>query len=97
MYLAALGAPDRALDATEAFLLERGPVMAGTAWRPGQQLHNDVRRRFTNYLFTPVMDDVRSLPRFVAIARDIGLEEYWAKSGSRREQDARADRMPDFG
>jgi DNA-binding winged helix-turn-helix (wHTH) protein/tetratricopeptide (TPR) repeat protein len=83
MFLCALGEPARALDICEAYLLERGPVMAGTAWQPGQMLHNDIRRRFTNYLFTPVMSSARADPRFGRIMRDIGLSDYWRRSGHR--------------
>jgi hypothetical protein len=45
----------QALDVTEACVLERGPVVAGTSCRQGQPLHIDVRRRMKNYLFLPVM------------------------------------------
>jgi len=81
MDLAALGETALALDVTEAFLLERGPLIAGTAWQPGQALHNDVRRRFTHHLFLPVTAALRADPRFVAIVRDIGLNDHWTRSG----------------
>jgi hypothetical protein len=81
--LSALGAVEHALDVVEAYLLERGPVTAGTAWRPGQALHNDVRRRMTQFLFLPTLADVRAQPRFAAIVRDSGLAAYWRASGHR--------------
>jgi DNA-binding winged helix-turn-helix (wHTH) protein/tetratricopeptide (TPR) repeat protein len=83
LVLGALGAVDRALDVVEAYLLERGPVMAGTAWRPGQALHYDVRRRLTQFLFLPSMAAVRAHPRFAAIMRDSGIAAYWRASGHR--------------
>lgn len=83
MSFAALGAVKQALAVTEAFLLELGPVMAGSVWRPGQPSHTDVRRRFTNYLFTPVMMPLWDTPGFATIMRDIGLAEYWRRSGHR--------------
>jgi hypothetical protein len=85
MCLAALGQAEASLAVTEAFLLARGPVMAGSAWRPGQPLHNDVRRRFTNYMFTPVMAPVHALPGFVRLCTDIGLADYWRATGMRPE------------
>lgn len=85
MMLAELGAADLALQVVEGFLLERGPFMVESSWRPGQILHNDVRRRFTNFLFTPVMAPVHALPGFAAITRGIGLDAYWQQSGHRPE------------
>jgi DNA-binding winged helix-turn-helix (wHTH) protein/tetratricopeptide (TPR) repeat protein len=81
--LSALGAVERALDVVEAYLLERGPVAAGTVWRPGQVLHNDLRRRMTQFLFLPPLADLRAQPRFAAIVRDSGLAAYWRASGHR--------------
>ena len=83
LMLAAFGAVDRALDVVEAYLLERGPVTAGTAWRPGQALHYDVRRRMTQFLFLPSMRDVREHPRFAELMRDSGMAAYWRARGRR--------------
>jgi hypothetical protein len=84
--LSALDEATLSLDVTEAFLLERGPLVAGVSWRPGQPLHNDVRRRMTNFLFLPVTAPMREDPRFAAIVRDVGLVSYWQRSG----------RLPDY-
>lgn len=89
MLLAALGATDRSLQVAEGFLLERGPLMVESNWRPGQILHNDVRRRFTNFLFTPAMAPVRALPGFAAVTAGIGLDDYWQQSGHQPEHRAR--------
>jgi|GEM_PF-691592 len=83
MDLAALGETALALDVTEAYLLERGPLTAGTTWRPGQTQHDDVRRRFTNHLFLPVTAPLRADPRFAEITRDIGLGAQWARPNRR--------------
>jgi len=85
MDLAALGETALALDATEAFLLERGPLIAGTAWQAGQAVHHDVRHRFTNHLFLPVSAPLRAHPRFTAIMRDVGMANHWARSGQQPE------------
>ncbi len=81
MMLAALNMPDRSLAVVEGYLLERGPARVDPNWKPGQILHNDVRRRFTNFMFTPVMAPVWKLPGFDALTRAIGLEDYWRQSG----------------
>jgi DNA-binding winged helix-turn-helix (wHTH) protein/tetratricopeptide (TPR) repeat protein len=83
--LAALGETALALDVTEAFLLERGPLIAGTAWRPGQAVHLDVRHRFTNHLFLPVSAALRAQPRFTAILRDVGMVNHWSRTGRQPE------------
>jgi DNA-binding winged helix-turn-helix (wHTH) protein len=80
MDLAALGETTLALDVTEAFLLERGPLIAGTAWQPGQAVHHDVRHRFTNHLFLPVCAALRGHRRFTAIMRDVGMAKHWERS-----------------
>jgi DNA-binding winged helix-turn-helix (wHTH) protein len=79
--LAALGEVDTALDVTEAYLLERGALQAGTSWRPGQPLHVDVRRRLTNHLFLPVCAAMRAHPRFGGFMRQAGLEDFWRSTG----------------
>lgn len=89
MLLAALGAADRSLQVMEGFLLERGPLMIEANWRPGQILHNDVRRRFTSFLFTPVMAPVQALPGFAAVTVGIGLDDYWQTTGHRPDYRAR--------
>lgn len=81
MALAALGAAEAALAVIQGFLLERGPSGASPVWKPGQVLHNDVRRRFTNFLFTPVMAPVWALPGFDDVLQAIGLVDYWRQSG----------------
>lgn len=81
MNLAALGETGGALDILEAFLAERGPLIVATAWRPGQPLHNDVRRRFTNFLFTPVMAPLWREARFERLLADIGLPDFWRAGG----------------
>jgi DNA-binding winged helix-turn-helix (wHTH) protein/tetratricopeptide (TPR) repeat protein len=79
--LTALGDVETALQIAEAYLLERGTVPAGTSWRPGQTLHVDVRRRFTNHLFLPVCEPLRAHPRFAGLMREAGLEAFWSASG----------------
>lgn len=77
MLFAGLGEPAKALAVADAFLLERGPAMVNAVWQPGEVLHNGVRRLFTNFLFTPVMAEVRALPGFAEVMADIGMTAFW--------------------
>lgn len=68
---------------SEALLLDRGGLRAGTTWQPGQPWHVDLRRRFANHLFLPVCAPLRAHPRFARLMDEIGLTAYWARSGRR--------------
>ncbi len=92
--MAALDEVELAVDLVEAFLLERGPRVAGTGWRQGQPPHRDLQGRMTNYLFLPVMASVRAHPRFAAIARDVGLTAYWHRPDRRSDAMASAAAVP---
>lgn len=80
MLLSGLGEIDRAFVVAEAYLLERGPLMASVAWRPGQPSVNDQHRRKTNMLFVPPTAPMRADPRFEPLVRDIGLTAYWDRA-----------------
>ncbi|MCY7397970.1 MAG: hypothetical protein LH466_03905, partial [Sphingomonas bacterium] len=81
MVLNALGEIDRAFAVAEAYLLERGPLMASVRWRPGQVSINDQHRRKTNMLFVPVSAAMRADPRFLPLTEEIGLADYWSRAG----------------
>ena len=69
-----------AFEVADAYLLQRGPLIASVGWRPGQLALNDQRRRLTNMLFIPPAAPMRADPRFEALVRDIGLTTYWARA-----------------
>ena len=79
--LVALDEIDRAFEVSEAYLLERGPLMAATSWRPGHTAHNDVQQRHTNFLFLPMTRSLRADSRFPGLVRDMGLARFWRESG----------------
>ncbi|MBC6982952.1 winged helix-turn-helix domain-containing protein [Caulobacter sp. 17J80-11] len=83
LVLAGLGEVGRALDVAEAYLLERGPLIAGVRWRPGDASVNDQRRRKSHMLFTPVAAPVRADKRFLPLVTDMGLADYWRRAGVR--------------
>lgn len=81
MILNGLGELDRAFAVADAYLLERGPLLASIRWRPGQMSVSDQRRRKTNMLFVPVAAGMQADPRFVPLVTGIGLADYWERSG----------------
>lgn len=82
MILCSLGAIDRAFAVAEAYLLERGPLIASVTWRPGEVTVKDQHRRKTNMLFVPVAAPMQADPRFQRLVDDIGLSRYWHESGT---------------
>jgi len=81
MTLAALGDLDRAFAVAEAYLLERGPLIASVRWREGQVAIPDQRRRKTHMLFVPATAPLRRDPRFARLMEDVGLAAYWGAAG----------------
>lgn len=81
LILNGLGEIDRAFDVAEAYLLERGPLMASLRWRSGQLSVNDQKRRKTNMLFVPVAAGMRDDRRFLGLVEEMGLTSYWQRIG----------------
>lgn len=81
LILNGLGEIETAFSVAEAYLLERGPLMASVRWRNGEVSINDQRRRKTNMLFVPASAPMRADPRFNKLAADIGLAGYWTRAG----------------
>lgn len=77
MTLSALGDLDRAFAVSEAYLLDRGPLIASVRWRSGEVSINDHRRRKTHMLFVPATAPMRGDSRFAQLTEQLGLAEYW--------------------
>ena len=75
-----LGAVDEAFAVAEGYLLRRGPLVTDI----GSELAtiNDQRWRKTMMLFIPATSAMRSDPRFEGLCADIGLADYWRRSGT---------------
>ncbi|HEV2567060.1 winged helix-turn-helix domain-containing protein [Sphingomonas sp.] len=78
--LTGLGEIDRAFAVSEAYLLERGPLMASVRWREQGLPFRDQRRRNTIMLFIPPAAGMRSDPRFARPVEDVGLASYWRQA-----------------
>ena len=86
MLLNTMGAVDQAFALSDAYYLERGPLIAAVQWRHGEPMEPDQRRRKTNMLFVPSADRMRADPRFMPLMANMGLKDYWRDSGA----------LPDF-
>lgn len=81
MLLSGMGDLDRAFAVADAYLLERGPLLSSLRWSVGGMSVNDQRRRKTNMLFVPAAIAMRRDPRFALLTQEIGLDEYWRRTG----------------
>lgn len=79
MLLNLMGATDRAFELSQAYYLERGPIIAAMEWRPGQPVVPDQRRRKTNMLFTPTAAAMQKDARFMPMMEAMGLADYWRR------------------
>lgn len=82
MLLNQIGALDEAFALSNAYYLEKGPFLAAVQWKPGEPSVPDQRRRKTNMLFTPTAQPMQRDPRFLPLVEEMGLAEYWDRSGS---------------
>lgn len=83
MFAGAVGRIDDGFRMTDAYYFDRGFAIAGQRWSSEQGIYAGRRDRFTYFLFGPTLGAFRKDPRFDALTREIGLQDYWRKSGSR--------------
>ncbi|WP_199553581.1 hypothetical protein [Sandaracinobacteroides hominis] len=85
-HLAALGEIDLAFDVARGFLLQSGPAVGALRQPAGATAASRQFMRKTMMLFIPPTAPMRADPRFLSMAEEMGMADYWAKAG----------RTPDF-
>lgn len=85
MALSTVGLIDEAFDLAYGYYRGTGPFASTFTRDDGLKL-NDMNWRRTMMLFTPGCKDMRADPRFMDLCRDIGLVDYWDKSGTRPDR-----------
>ena len=80
-FAAFLGRPDVAFEVAEAYYFGRGFQLGALSFsKPEGQYYSEPR---TYFLFLPSVAPIRADPRFDRLVGEIGLKDYWAKSGHR--------------
>jgi hypothetical protein len=82
-FFAEVGLVDRALELLGALYYGRGVAMADSRYSIEQGQYASRRERNTWILWMPMSAPLRRDPRLAVILRDIGLVDYWRRTGTR--------------
>jgi Flp pilus assembly protein TadD len=80
LFAAYVGELDQAFRLLNALYLNRGYALPGYLNRANSRWGGELH---TEHLFTRPMASLRRDPRFAALTRDIGLDQYWQHTNSR--------------
>lgn len=89
MFASAVGHVDRAFELVNAYFFDRGFRMSEQRFATEQGVYSARSQRFTAFLFVPPSAALRADPRFDRLMNEIGLEDYWRRSGSNPDYRAR--------
>ncbi|PSJ41908.1 winged helix-turn-helix domain-containing protein [Allosphingosinicella deserti] len=81
-FAASLGRVDAAFEILRAYYFDEGFTVPEIRFSPEQGTYTPRQERQTNFLFVPSTANVRRDRRFEALVRRLGLEHYWAATGS---------------
>lgn len=82
-FFTAVGRLDDAFAMLNALYFNRGFTVGDRSFAKEQGLYSERRNRPTWLLWLPPMADLRADPRTAAILQEIGLTDYWRRSGNR--------------
>ena len=85
-----LGRLDEAFAAAEALFLGRGFRVAPLFFTSQQGGYTAPDRRLTEFLFSPACRPMRADPRFPVLLGEIGLADYWRRTGTAADALSRA-------
>ncbi len=81
-FAAALGRLDQAFDLARAYFFDEGFAPGDLFFSNQQGAFMRRRERWTDVLFMPPTAPMRADPRFALLTGRLGLERYWAQSGT---------------
>ena len=74
---------DDAYAIIDAYFFDRGFRIAGQRWSKEQGIYAVRGDRYSYMLFSHNMEAVRADSRFASLTKDIGLDAYWRRSGTK--------------
>jgi hypothetical protein len=83
LFCGALGRFDEAFAILDAYYFGRGFRVPDIRFTPEQGSYTTPPERKTEFLFNRALHDLRKDQRFDRLTAELGLKDYWAKSGSR--------------
>ena len=82
-FTTALGRLDDAFAVAEAYYFSRGFVVPEVRFTVQQGSYTPMSERQTMFLFNPSLARFRADPRFDRLVQEIGLKDYWQRSGAK--------------
>lgn len=80
-FCAAINRLDTAFELTQAYYFDKGFRLGEQRYTREQALYSPSRRRATYFLFSPPCKPMLADPRFAALSKALGLDEYWQTAG----------------
>lgn len=80
-FASAIGRLDQAFEIAAAYFFNRGYVVPDVRFDGPQHVATSLSERKTVTLFLPPAEAMRRDPRFPALARELGLTQFWRESG----------------
>lgn len=82
-FTTALGRLDDAFAVAEAYYFSRGFAVPEVRFTVQQGSYTPMSERQTMFLFNPSLAHFRADPRFDRLVQEIGLKDYWKRSGTK--------------